>query len=94
MHYATLVDAQKAVEAMENLHTYWEDFRPTLIGTEEECEAAHRKHRYSTVRNTAYLLDSCGLIDLAEQVAQAADEIGSGRLKPNPDYNFFDALVR
>jgi hypothetical protein len=28
---------QKAVEAMENLHTYWEDFRPTLISTEEEC---------------------------------------------------------
>ena len=90
MHYAALVEAQKAVEAMENLHTYWEDFRPTLIGTEEECEAAHRKHLYSTVRTTAYLLNSCGLIDLAEQVAQAADEIGSGCLEPNPD-NFFDA---
>ena len=85
MHYATLAEAQKAVEAMENLHTYWEDFRPTLIGTEEECEAAHREHLYSTVRTTAYLLNSCGLIDLAEQVAQAADEIMSGCLEPNPE---------
>ena len=85
MHYATLADAQKAVEAMENLRTYWEDFRPTLIGTEEECEAARREHLYSTVRTTAYLLNSCGLIDLAEQVAQAADEIRSGCLEPNPD---------
>ena len=54
MHYATLVEAQKAVEAMESLRTYWEDFRPTLIGTEEECEGcaprAPLQHRAHTRR--------------------------------------------